>query len=180
MLCGHFFLKLSKAADYQDASFVSSVQVGALGGLLMAIPELIVERMVLKFLSYPLLSSRPKLADNESVESSQHTVTANMLFFSAVLAIPATIGMLVASGAGIGYFGSVVLRAMGHNTLGELYATRAGAVGAAILGPGALMILLFCLALCCGVPMVALFLYLQPRAEETPLADLERAPDATV
>ena len=78
------------------------------------------------------------------------------LFVVQFLAVLASIPAI---GAGTGYFGSIVLRATGHETLGVLEATRAGAVGASILLSTAvlalvlallILILLLLICMCCG------------------------------
>jgi hypothetical protein len=163
MLCGHFFLKLSHAPEYQDATFPSSLQVGALGGLLMAIPMMIIEWIIkrLQSCSFSLPKSPSNNADNSSIAESQGTAaTAKETPIAKGRELPLSIGWLVVQvllsiasvvglGAGTGYFGSSVLIATGHDVLGVLAATRAGAVGTAILGPGAI-VAVFLLALCCG------------------------------
>ena len=154
MLCGHFFLKLSHAAEYQSAGFTSSIQVGALGGLLMTVPVLIVKWAITSMASCSMPSFRTKSRDNESVESSQQTIVARSGFpFSIGLIVVkflAGLGSIVALGAGIGYSGSAVLRATGHDTLETLAATRAGTVGASILGPGAIVVVILLTTCCTG------------------------------
>lgn len=181
MLCGHFFLKLSHAPEYQDASYVSSISVGALGGVLMTVPMLVVEWMIKHLSSCSLPSLRLKTTDNESVESSQQTAVANdglpFSIWGGIFGVLATIGSVVGLGAGTGYFGSAILGATGHDTLDTLAATRAGAVGAAILGPGALVLVLL-LSLCCGGSVVALLMCVSPENEKS--AKAEKAPETKV
>lgn len=181
MLCGHFFLKLSQAAEYQDASVASSLQVGALGGFLMAIPMLIVEWALKSLSSCSLPSLRSKFVDNESIDSSQETVVSTKArpfsILPIVIQILGAIASVVALGAGSGYFGSAVLRATGHDTLAELYATRAGAVGAAILGPGALVVIILFMS-CCGGSALLFSWCLSRKPEEKP--EVEKIPEAKV
>jgi len=199
MLCGHFFLKLSHAPEYQDATFPSSLQVGALGGLLMTIPMMILEWIIknLESWSFSLPKSSSNNADKKSIAESQGTAaTAKETPIAKDRELPFTIGWgivkvlfaivsVVGLGAGTGYFGSAVLTATGHGVLGVLAATRAGAVGTAILGPGAL-VAVFLLVLCCGGP-VALILLITRMGGDDKESQLEKgkgpeteAPDTAV
>lgn len=171
MLCGHFFLKLSHAPEYQDATFPSSLQVGALGGLLMTIPMMILEWIIknLSSCSFSLPKISSNNADGSSIAESQGTAATAKetpkaknaeLPFSVgwgIVQVLFAIASVVGLGAGTGYFGSAVLTATGHDVLGVLAATRAGAVGTAILGPGAL-VAVFLLVLCCGSPVALILL----------------------
>jgi hypothetical protein len=200
MLCGHFFLKLSHAPEYQDATFPSSLQVGALGGLLMTLPMMIIEWIIknLHSCSFSLVKSSSNNADTNSIAESQGTAaTAKETPVAKDREPPFSIGWGIAQvllsiasvvglGAGTGYFGSSVLTATGHDVLGVLAATRAGAVGTAILGPGAL-VAVFLLVLCCGGPAALFLLIARVRGGDDEESQLEKgkvpeteAPDTVV
>jgi hypothetical protein len=193
MLCGHFFLKLSHAPEYQDATFPSSLQVGALGGLLMTLPMIILEWIIknLPSCSFSLPKISSKNVDKNSIAESQGTVaTAKETPVAKNREVPLSIGWgivqvllaivsVVGLGAGTGYFGSAVLTATGHDVLGVLAATRAGAVGTAILGPGALVAVLL-LSLCCGGTAFLALQIARVRGGEDKESEVEKVPDANV
>jgi hypothetical protein len=190
MTCGHYFLKLSGAPGYDSVTFLSTVSVGALGGLLMTIPMTILLWIIMNppSCSLPTFNSRSKDTDNGSTTDQEGTVVAeedgsetDKLPFSvgaAVVQILASIASVVGLGAGTGYFGSAVLNATGHNVLGVLEATRAGAVGAAILGPGVLILVLL-LSLCCGGTAILALLLARSKEPDTE-SKTEKLPDAKV
>lgn len=199
MLCGHFFLKLSHAPEYQDATFLSSLQVGALGGLLMTIPMMVLEWIIKSLQSCTFSLPKSSSSNNAEKQSIAETVATSTtitketptakdkdseLPFSiglGILQVLVSILSVVGLGAGTGCLGSAVLGTTGHDVLRVLEATRAGAVGAAILGPGALVAVLT-LSLCCGGTALLTLLVAQAMggSKEESKVEAEKAPDTKV
>lgn len=71
------------------------------------------------------------------------------------------LGSVVVLGAGSGAIGAAILRATNHNTLEVIRATRAGAIGAAVLGPGAIVLVLLLVGFCGG--SVVLFMMISKK-----------------
>jgi len=190
MTCGHYILKLSNVPGYDSATILSSLQVGALGGLLMAIPMMILEwiTMNLQSCSFHTFQFYSKDTDDGSttdpegtiVEKETHTGQPHGSIAIGVIQILLSVASVTGLGAGTGYFGSAVLNATGHDVLGVLEATRAGAVGAAILGPGVLILVLL-LLFCCGSTAILALLFARWRDPDAHAeSKTEKLPDAKV
>ncbi|PVF96939.1 hypothetical protein CPB86DRAFT_786431 [Serendipita vermifera] len=159
IVAGHLILMKANMQGYSEYSLRSSLGIGALGGCLMAIPMMIFEwilKQIFPSLSNPVKMIKKK-AEQADVESGTENVEEDELDSSSwcrqgtigLVVFIMTLAGLVGLGACMGAIGSAILRSTHHGCLGVAQATRAGAVGVAVLGPGAIVVTLL-LVLCCG------------------------------
>jgi hypothetical protein len=175
MATGHFILQHAHVPGYAEASIQSSIKLGAIGGCLMALPMMIFEWIIMRLQPLNLDDLDPE-HDAESSEGGSEKAKRSLASISIFLLVLQFIILLfgtVALGAGSGAIGAAIFtKATHHKALGILLAARAGAVGAAVLGPGAIVLVLL-LAGCCGGAL--LLLLRKVKGKEEPDVDVAAA-----
>jgi hypothetical protein len=174
---GHFILQHAHVSGYAETSIQSSIKLGAIGGCLMTIPMLIFEWMIMKIQEFPIEDLDPEHDAESSEAGSENKAKRNWGNISiSLLVLQFVIGIcgIVALGAGSGAIGAAIFtKATHHKAIGILLATRAGAVGSTILGPGAIVLVLLLVG-CCG-GMIGAILLLAKRASRKEEPDEEVA-----
>jgi hypothetical protein len=161
LLIGHVVLRAadSTSFDYNEYTLESSMKAGALGGTLMYLPAQALEYLIKKA-GEPWVGAD---GDEEAATCACATEGCSckgcgcrrksspltrlfVLFLQSILYL----GTAVAFGAGTGVIGTAILRdAQSDDFLPPLYATYAGSIGGAIIGP-ALVAVILLLTACCG------------------------------
>ncbi|CAG8723318.1 4222_t:CDS:2, partial [Acaulospora colombiana] len=151
VVAGHLILMKANMPGYSEYPLRSSLGIGALGGCLMAIPMMIFEwilKQIFPILSDPVEVIKKKAekpdveSGTENIEEDEESTNWCRQGTLGLVVFIMTLAGLVGLGAGIGAIGSAILRATHHECLGVSQATRAGAVGIAVLGPGAIVVTL--------------------------------------
>jgi hypothetical protein len=178
MATGHFILQHTHVPGYAEVSIQSSMKLGVIGGCLMALPMMILEWMIMQLqpLNLDDLDPEPErdAGNNEGGPGKAKRTFANFNICLLVLQFVLLIFGTVALGAGSGAIGAAIFtKATHHKALGILLATRAGAVGAAVLGPGAIVLVLLLVG-CCGGTLLLLLRKSKPEEPDADVAAAEK------
>ncbi|CAG7849003.1 SubName: Full=Uncharacterized protein {ECO:0000313/EMBL:CCA67383.1} [Serendipita indica DSM 11827] len=155
VLCaGHVILRTAHIPEYVEYSVRSSAAIGAVGGAFVGIPI----TLTMQLASW-LFGLDSAMKDGKIREGLCGLNPCNIL-----ISFIAMLGLIVGWGAAAGAIGSALLRKYGHHVIGVLAATRAGAVGTAVLGPGVIVAVLLMTICCTGTILgIANFVDRKPR-----------------
>lgn len=155
MATGHYILRNAHLSGYKEPSIKSSMEIGAIGGCLMTLPMMFLFEWLLMQINPLKFEEEDSETDSESGVSKKKPKRDQMLGNLAIALIIVQFVLVifstVALGAGAGAIGSAILKATHHDVLSVLLATRAGAVGAAVVGPGVVLVVLLVVGCCGGV-----------------------------